>query len=86
MAKGLFITGFTVADVLQILENHKKILFEVKTVKSWGDGGTTISKEFGIPIQEVLDECKYALRILDPQNYPAPSRSAQARMSGYLPK
>lgn len=85
MAQGLFITGFTVAEVLQILENHKKILFEVKTVKSWTDGGTMVSKEFGIPILEVLKECKYALRVLDPATYGPRRNVAQSSVVGYLP-
>ncbi len=86
MAKGLFITGFTVAEVLQILENHKKILVEVKTVKSWSDSGTMISKEFGVPVMEVIDECSYALRVLDPATYGSRRRVAQSTVSPYLPK
>lgn len=86
MAQGLFITGFTVAEVLQIQAKAKELLIEGKTLMAWGDGGSSATKQFAMPIKEVLDECKYALRLLDPQNYPAPSRSAQVRITGYLPK
>jgi len=85
MAKGTFLVGFTVAEILQILENHKKILIEVKTVKSWSEGATQVSKEFGMPLQEVIDECNYALRIRDPDNYGRRRRVSQSVVPPFIP-
>lgn len=70
MAKGLFITGFTTADVLAIQAKAKALLLEGKTIMSWNDGGgTSVTKQLVMPVAEVLEECAYALRKLDPATY-----------------
>ena len=66
MARGLFITGFTIAEVLAIQRHAKELLLEGKTVMNWNDADTSVSKQFTISISEVLDECGHALRVLDP--------------------
>ena len=66
-AKGLFIRGFTRSDVKRILARAKELLMEGKTVMSWNDGGTSVSKQFTMPIPDVLEECAYALRYFERQ-------------------
>ena len=60
-AKGLFIKGFTETEVKQIQANAKKLLMEGKTIMSWNDGSTSVSKQFTMPVTEILEECAYAL-------------------------
>lgn len=86
MAQGLFTVGFSVAEVLQIQAKAKEMLVEGKTIMAWGDSGSTVSKQFAMPIKEVLEECAHALRVLDPATYAPRRRSAQAQVIGYLPK
>ena len=70
MAKGLFIVGFTKEEVLAIQAKAKALLLEGKTIMSWSDGGgTSVSKQQVMPVAEVLEECAYALRKLDPATY-----------------
>ncbi|NDD52885.1 hypothetical protein EBZ39_03225 [bacterium] len=69
MARGLFVVGFTQEEVEDILAKAKTFLLEGKTLMSWGESGSSASKEFAMPVREVLDECQHALRILDPGTY-----------------
>ena len=85
MAQGLFITGFTVAEVLQIQAQAKQMLIEGKTLMSWSDSGSSVAKQFPMPVKEVLDECAHALRVLDPETYGRRRRVAQSSV-GYIPK
>ncbi len=86
MAQGLFITGFSVAEVLQIQAKAKELLIEGKTVMAWGDSGSTVSKQFPMSVKEVLEECTYALRVLDPATYGRRRWVAQSTISPYLPQ
>jgi hypothetical protein len=86
MARGLFITGFTVAEVLAIQNRAKALLMEGKTIMNWNDAETSVAKQFTMPVAEVLDECACALRVLDPATYGKPRNTATSRISGYLPK
>ena len=86
MAQGLFITGFSVAEVLQIQSKAKKLLIEGKTVMAWGDSGSTVTKQFPMSVKEVLEECAYALRVLDPATYGRRRSVAQSQVSPYFPK
>jgi hypothetical protein len=61
MARGLFITGFTVAEVLAIQRRAKELLLENKTVMNCNDADTSVSKQFMMFVGEVLDECCHAL-------------------------
>lgn len=66
MAKGIFITGFTVEEVKAIQAKAKALLMEGKTIMSWTDGGgTSVTKQLVMPVAEVLEECAYALRRLE---------------------
>lgn len=69
MAQGLFTTGFTLDEVLRIQTKAKQMVLEGKTIMQWGEGGTSSQKQFTMPVEKVLDECRYALRRLDPDTY-----------------
>jgi len=60
-AKGLFIKGFTRQEVERIQASAKTLLMEGKTIMSWNDGSTSVSKQLAMPIADVLEECAYAL-------------------------
>jgi hypothetical protein len=86
MARGLFITGFTVAEVLAIQRRAKELLLEGKTVMNWNDADTSVSKQFAMTVSEVLEECGHALRILDPATYGKTRIATTSFIDGYLPK
>lgn len=86
MAQGLFITGFTVAEVLQIQAKAKQMIVEGKTLMSWGDSGMSVSKQFPMTVKETLEECAYALRILEPSTYGPKRTVATSSVCGYLHK
>jgi hypothetical protein len=86
MARGLLITGFTVAEVLAIQARAKALLLEGKTIMNWNDAETSVAKQFTLPVDQVLDECGHALRVLDPATYGRPRTTAASSISGYLPK
>ena len=86
MARGLFITGFTISEVLAIQNRAKELLLEGKTIMNWNDAETSASKQFTMPVDQVLDECGHALRVLDPVIYGRPRNVAVSHVSGYLPK
>ena len=86
MARGLFITGFTVAEVLTIQQRAKSLLMEGKTIMNWNDAETSVSKQFTMPVDQVLEECAYALKVLDPQTYGRPRTVSASFISGHLPK
>ncbi len=86
MARGLFITGFTVSEVLAIQARAKEFLLEGKTIMNWNDADTSVAKQFTMPVDQVLEECAHALRILDPATYGKPRTVAVSQVSGYLPK
>ena len=85
MAQGLFVTGFTVADVLAIQSKAIQMLKEGKTIMSWGDSGTSVTKQFPMTVKETLDECAYALRVLDPATY-APRRRVLQSTVDFIPR
>ena len=86
MARGLFITGFTVAEVLAIQRRAKELLLEGKTIMNWNDADTSVAKQFAMPVDQVLEECAHALRILDPATYGKPCIAVTSFIDGYLPK
>ena len=86
MARGLFITGFNVSEVLAIQRRAKELLLEGKTVMNWNDADTSVSKQFAMTVAEVLEECGHALRILEPATYGKPRKVATSFIDGYLPK
>jgi hypothetical protein len=86
MALGLFVIGFTASEVLQIQAKAKEMLIEGKTLMSWGESGSTAAKQFAMPIREVLEECAYALPLLDPETFGRPPRRVGSTRVGFLPK
>jgi hypothetical protein len=86
MARGLFITGFTISEVLAIQQRAKEFLLEGKTLMTWNEAGSSASKQFTMPVDEILEECGHALRVLDPATYGRPRNVAVSQVSGYLPK
>ena len=86
MARGLFITGFTVSEVLAIQRRAKELLLEGKTIMNWNDADTSVAKQFTMPVDQVLEECAHALRVLDPATFGTPRIAAASFISGYLPK
>jgi hypothetical protein len=85
MAQGLFVVGFTVAEVVLIQSKAKEMLMEGKTLMSWADGGSNATRQFAMPVKEVLEECAFALRALDPETYGARRSTAQSGVSAFLP-
>lgn len=69
MAKGIFTKGFTVQEVLNIQNRAKALLLEGKTVMNYADSGTSVGKQFAMPVAETLEECSYALAVLAPGAY-----------------
>ena len=86
MARGLFITGFTVSEVLAIQRRAKELLLEGKTIMNWNDADTSVAKQFTMAVDQVLEECAHALRILDPVTYGKPRNCAASFIIGHLPK
>ena len=68
MAKGIFI-GLDESDLLAIRAKAVAMLTEGKTIMSYTDSGTSVSKQFAMPPAEVLAECRMALQQLDPDTY-----------------
>jgi hypothetical protein len=85
MAQGLFVVGFTIAEIVLIQSKAKEMLMEGKTLMSWADGGSNATRQFAMPVKEVLEECAFALRTLDPETYGARRRTAQSGVSAFLP-
>ena len=86
MARGLFTTGFTVAEVLAIQQRAKELLLEGKTIMNWSDAETSASKQFTMPVDQVLEECGHALRVLEPETYGKPRLATASFIDGHLPK
>jgi hypothetical protein len=68
MANGIFI-GLSESDILAIRDKAVAMLKEGKSIMSYSDSGTSVSKQFVMPVKEVLAECKMALQLLDPATY-----------------
>lgn len=85
MATGIF-ADFTEAEVLAIRSQAKTMLTEGKTILSWSSGNTSTSKSFVMPVREVLEECRYALRKLNPTDYGALVPRARCNFDNYVPE
>ncbi|MBP7948908.1 MAG: hypothetical protein KA004_04570 [Verrucomicrobiales bacterium] len=86
MARGLFITGFTIVEVLAIQARAKALILEGKTIMNWNDADTSVSKQFTMPVDQVLEECAHALRALDPDTYGRNRIAGASFIDGYLAK
>ena len=85
MPSGLFV-DFSEAEVLAIRSQAKTMLTEGKTILSWSSGNTSTSKSFVMPVREVLEECRYALRKLNPTDYGALVTRARCNFDNYIPE
>ena len=62
------------ARIESIADKAASLLEEGKTMMSYSDSGTSVSKSWPMDVQTVLVECRYALQIKDPQQYGAIDR------------
>jgi len=62
------------ARVESIADKAASLLEQGKTMMSYSDSGTMVTKQFPMSIQQTLIECRYALQIKDPQQYGAIDR------------
>jgi len=85
MPSGLFV-DFTEAEVLAIRSQAKTMITEGKTLLSWSSGNTSTSKSFVMPVREVLEECRYALRKINPTDYGALVTRARCNFDNYIPE
>lgn len=65
-AIGIFV-GLPRATIEQLRDKAVALMLEGKTIMSYGDGVTSASKQFTMPPMEMLNEAKYALKLLDNQ-------------------
>ena len=72
--------------MLAIQRRAKELLLEGKTILNWNDADTSVSKQFVLPVDQVLEECGHALPILDPATYGKPRIAAASFIDGYLAK
>jgi hypothetical protein len=59
---------------------------EGKTIMNWNDAETSVSKQFTMPVDQVLEECAHALKVLDPQTYGRPKTVSASYIYGHLAK
>ena len=65
---GCFLT-LPQATIEAIRDQAAAMITEGKTMMSYADSGTSVSKQFPMDPMMVLIECRYALQILDPNQY-----------------
>jgi hypothetical protein len=68
MTNGIFI-GLSESELLAIRSKAVSLITEGKTIMSYSDTGTSVSKQFSMPPKEVLMEVRHALQLLDPATY-----------------
>ena len=54
MAQGLFITGFSGTEVLQIQAKAKEMLFEGETLMALDNSGSNATKQFTMPVKDAF--------------------------------
>ena len=64
-AEGLFL-DFTTSEITTILAKAKTLITEGKTLMAYGIGGRNATKQFTLPVDQVLRECRFALKKKDP--------------------
>lgn len=75
MAQGLFVVGFTVEEVLAILQVAKTNLLSGVQQTSWSLGESSSAGVQSMSTTAVLDECRFALQQLDPATYGKKTRT-----------
>ena len=67
-AEGLFL-DFTTGEITTIMTKAKSLVTEGKTMMAYGIGGRNATKQFTLPVDQVLRECRFALKKKDPATY-----------------
>lgn len=75
MAQGLFVVGFTIAEVLAIQAVAKANLLAGTLQTSWSLGESSSGSQVSLSTLQMLEECRYALQQLDPATYPKITRT-----------
>lgn len=75
--------GFSRAEVEEILAVHKAEL--TKTLASWSDSGSMVTKRRLDEIHTVIAACQEALRKLAPEKYGRAARIAQSSVD-FIPR
>ena len=65
---GCFLT-LPQATIEAFRDKAAELILEGKTMMSYADSGTSVAKQFPMDPMQVLIECRYALQILDPNQY-----------------
>lgn len=60
---------FSTVEIVAILAKAKAMVTEGKTLMAYGIGGRNATKQFTLPIDQVLRECRFALKKKDPATY-----------------
>lgn len=68
-AQGLFVVGFNKQDVLAIQAQAKKDITAGREITSYSDQGKSVGKTRNMPVGQILAECAYALKAIDPTTY-----------------
>ena len=68
MAQGIFI-GLTECELLDLKSKALQLIMDGKTLMSYSDSGSSVTKQFAMPPKEMLGEAMYALSKLDPDTY-----------------
>jgi hypothetical protein len=55
--------------ILAIQAKAVSLILEGKTLMQWAGEGTEARKQFTMSPNEILQECKYSLKQIDPQTY-----------------
>jgi hypothetical protein len=72
-ASGCFLI-LTQSKIEAIADRAATLLMEGKTMMSYSDSGTSVTKSFPMDVQQTLIECRYALQLKDPEQYGAIDR------------
>ena len=71
---------FSLEELLAINDKAKATVLELKTIVSWNDSGTSVTKQFVLPVDVVLDLCLAELQRRDPATYGHPRQIATSRV------
>ena len=56
-------------QVLALYNKCFSLLMEGKTIIHWAGEGAEVTKQFPIPIEDMMAECRYCLRQINPTTY-----------------
>lgn len=83
MTKGIFI-GLSESELLAIRAKAVALITEGKTTMSYSAGdGSSFSKSFAMPPQDMLAEARHALQLLDPATYGKRTTVIRTKWEGF---